>query len=140
MMRMMHGVLVVASVAAALTGGSAPVAQADHVTCFVMAIGPSKEIGPSNAPIQFGYKVHCTGRPDGRMIETTLYRKDADGKDVPQAVDRAQSTDPDKEETFLFECEIDGQLSEYFTHVSMLGKHANIDHDTSTSDSALLQC
>ncbi|MBF6085179.1 hypothetical protein IU485_27785 [Nocardia cyriacigeorgica] len=130
----------VASIAATVTGVGAPVAQADHVTCFLQAIGPSKEPGPSNAPIRFGYQVDCTGRPDGRSIETVLYRIDGNGNKTRQAFARDQSTDPQKTELYLSECDPNGEVSEFYTFAAMLGKHVNLDYTEDTSDPVLLQC
>ncbi len=108
---------------------------ADHITCFVHAIPPSKSGTAANAPIQFGYTVHCTGRPDGRNIEYVLNKN---GSRV--AFGSSKETDPDKTETFFYECSAGGSISQFTTYVAMIGKHVNVDFSEDTSVPVTLQC
>lgn len=134
--------MTVFTVAGAAQAGAQPRFEPDHhVTCFIMAIGPAKDGAASNAPISFGYKVSCTPRPDKRQIEYTLWRRDLkSGNKAPQAFGRTFDTDAEKEEIFFSECSPNGPLWEFYTQVSVLAEHGNIDSDTVDSDPALLTC
>lgn len=60
----------------------------DEIVCFVHAIEPWKTDHGSMAPINYGFKVHCTGRPAMRSVTTKLWRYDAadgSGRSTPNA-------------------------------------------------------
>ncbi|WP_194836675.1 hypothetical protein [Nocardia sp. XZ_19_369] len=112
-----------------------PMVAADHVACLMHAIPPYKAGNAANAPIAFGYQVHCTGRPDGRQIEYVLNKN---GSAV--AFGRDKSTDPDKTEVFFYECSTGGSISQFTTYVAMIGQHVNVDFTEDTSGTVSLQC
>lgn len=118
------------------THAQPPVMAVDHVTCLVHAIPPYKSSNATNAPIAFGYQVHCTGRPDGRQIEYVLRKNGSNA-----AFGRDKSTDPDKTEVFFYECSpAGGSISQFQTYVAMIGQHVNIDFTEDASSSVPLQC
>jgi len=128
--------------AAALTGGQIGAAQAappiiatHEVVCIVHAIPPFKAGNAANAPIGFGYQVHCTGTPDGRDIEYVLNRNGA-----RVAFGRSQSTTPDTKELFYYECSTAGPIYKFSTYVAMLGRHMNVDFSEDTSGDVALRC
>ncbi|PXX60993.1 hypothetical protein DFR70_109184 [Nocardia tenerifensis] len=112
-----------------------PLSAADHVTCIVHAIPPYKAGNAANAPIAFGYQVHCTSRPDGRNIEYVLQKNGSTA-----AFGSSKSTDPDKTEVFFYECSSGGSISQFTTYVAMIGQHVNIDFSEDTSGTVTLQC
>lgn len=139
-----RSILLACAVTAALAGafatGTADASPpdylaADHIGCLVHAIPPSKSGTAANAPIQFGYMVHCTGRPDGRNIEYTLKKN---GSTV--AFGSSKETDPDKTEMFFYECSPGGSISQFTTYVAMIGKHVRVDFSEDTTAPVALQC
>lgn len=105
--------------------GTATIAHAervaeDAIVCFVHAIEPWKTDHGSMAPINYGFKVHCTGRPALRSITTKLWRYDTDhGKWYKHAERIDTSPDPDVEALYSASCSSAGILYRSHTEVAV---------------------
>ncbi|WP_330229984.1 hypothetical protein OHA40_28865 [Nocardia sp. NBC_00508] len=119
--------------ASALVLGTATAAHAepipaanDNVVCFISAIPPYKTGAGSIASINFGFKVHCTGRPSLRSVNTKLYRYDpADGKHYVHSERNDDTTDPDVETLYSASCSAAGILYQFHTKATMVAFHGN---------------
>ncbi|MFI9413207.1 hypothetical protein [Nocardia gamkensis] len=113
--------------ASALVLGTASIANAepvraanDEIVCFVHAIEPWKTDHGSMAPINYGFKVHCTGRPAMRSVTTKLWRYDAaDGKWYKHAERIDTSTDPDVQALYSASCSSAGIHYGFHTQVEV---------------------
>jgi hypothetical protein len=116
---------------------------ADHVTCFIHAIGPWKTGPGSVAAIGFGFQVHCTPHsPDLRGITTKLWRKDLNNGRFYQHAERYDNdaTEPDKEIRYYASCSDASLLYGFHTEVHMDGFYGNWDPTSDNSDTVLLTC
>lgn len=110
----------------ASTATAAPTPVADDIMCFVHAIEPEKTDHNSVAPINFGFKVHCTDTPDLRSVTTKLWRYDpADGKQYVQSERHDTSTDPDVDTLYSASCSSAGVFYQFHTQVIVAAFHGN---------------
>ncbi|MEU2042546.1 hypothetical protein [Nocardia niwae] len=115
---------------------AAPTAM-DEIVCFVHAIEPWKTDHGSMAPINFGFKVHCTGRPALRSITTKLWRYDAaDGKWYKHAERTDTSTGPAAEALYSASCSPAAIL--YGFHTQVIATAINGTWDDGGDDSATI--
>ncbi|MGW4090179.1 hypothetical protein [Nocardia sp. NPDC004750] len=115
-------------------------AAKDEIVCFPHAIEPWKTDHGSMAPINFGFKVHCTGRPEMRSVTTKLWRYDAaDGKWYKHAERIDTSTTPDVEVLYSASCSSAGILYGFHTEVKLTAVHGTWDDggDDSATTSAI---
>ncbi|WP_406268081.1 hypothetical protein OH799_23630 [Nocardia sp. NBC_00881] len=121
--RITHTIGAALILAAALTVGqgsahATPTPAADHVVCFPHAIEPYKTGHNSIASINFGFKIHCVGRPTLRSVTTKLWRYDAsDGERYVHSERNDSSTDPDVETLYSASCSSAGILYQFHTQV-----------------------
>jgi hypothetical protein len=102
----------------------------DDVVCFISAIPPYKTGAGSIASINFGFKVHCTGRPSLRSVNTRLYRYDsADGKYYVHSERNDDTTDPDVETLYSASCSAAGILYQFHTKATVSAFHGNWDRE-----------
>ncbi|MBF6339425.1 hypothetical protein IU450_26535 [Nocardia abscessus] len=116
-------------------------AAADNVVCFISAIPPYKTGGGSIASINFGFRVHCTGRPSLRTVNTKLYRYDsADGKYYVHSERNDDSTDPDVETLYSASCSTAGILYQFHTKATMTAFNGNWDREYDDSITIAALC
>jgi hypothetical protein len=88
--------------------------------CFVQAIEPWKTDHGSMVSINYGFKVHCTGRPAMRSVTTKLWLYDAaDGKWYKHAERIDTSTDPDVQALYSASCSAAGIFYGFHTQVEV---------------------
>lgn len=123
-----------------LVAGVGAASAADSIVCFPHAIEPYKTDHNSIAPITFGFKVHCTGRPSLRSVTTKLWRYDSsDGKHYVHSERNDTSTEPDLETLYSASCSNAGILYKFHTEVIVNAFHGNWDRgeDDSTTIAAI---
>lgn len=115
-------------------------ASADDVVCFPHAIDPYKSGHNSIAPITFGFRVHCTGRPTLRSVTTKLWRYDSNqGRYIVHTEREDTSTEPDLETLYSASCSNAGILYGFHTQVILNAFHGTWDRggDDSATVSAI---
>ncbi|WP_157124402.1 hypothetical protein [Nocardia pseudovaccinii] len=134
--------VVAAAVMSAASAHAAPVVPvADKIVCFVSAIEPWKTGHNSVAPINFGFKVHCTGQPALRNVTTKLWRYDPkDGKQYMQTERNDTSTNPDVETLYSASCSSTGILYQFHTEAIVNAFNGNWDRGSDNSSSVAAIC
>lgn len=136
----------IACVATSALAGSAyavPAANpvADNVVCFISALPPFKTGEAAIAPINFGFKVHCTGRPALRNVTTKLWRYDtADGHNYVHVERNDNSTDPDVELLYTASCSSAGIFYRFHTEAIANAFNGNWDRESDNSSAIGAVC
>ncbi|MGV9680757.1 hypothetical protein ACWDSJ_36265 [Nocardia sp. NPDC003482] len=137
-------VIAACALVAAATGTAAaePNYQAaDKITCFLHVDPPYKTGHGSLAPINFGWKTHCTGRPTLRSITAKLWRYDLTRGEYYLHSERTDtSTEPDLETLYSASCSDRGILYQFHIEVIYSGFYGEWDHADENSDPVALIC
>ncbi|MEV2218528.1 hypothetical protein AB0E01_01450 [Nocardia vinacea] len=124
-----------------LVGGVTGTASADNIVCFIHAIEPWKTGHNSIAPINFGFKVHCTGKPALRNVTTKLWRYDpTDGKHYVHSERNDNTTDPDVETLYSASCSSAGILYQFHTEAIVNAFNGNWDREPDNSSTIAAIC
>ncbi|WP_330251792.1 hypothetical protein OG874_37620 [Nocardia sp. NBC_00565] len=124
-----------------LVGGATGTASADNIVCFIHAIEPWKTDHNSIAPINFGFKVHCTGKPALRNVTTKLWRYDpTDGKHYVHSERNDNTTDPDVETLYSASCSSAGILYQFHTEAIVNAFNGNWDREPDNSSTIAAIC